>query len=465
MKRKYLLLILPFLSITLTDCQKPLPDNISERPNIIFLLTDDQRWDAMGAMGNPIIQTPNMDRLAQEGILFQNAYVTTSICAISRASIFSGQYARRHDIHDFGSFFQPETWANSYPMLLRNAGYHTGFVGKFGVGGMNTMPTHDFDFWKGIAGQPKYEHTDSAGNYKHLTQILGEQSLEFFQTAPDQKPFCLSVSFKAPHVQDTDPRQFLFDSAYIDLFTDVTIPPPVTGSPKYWQQFPDFFRTDSNESRRRWKMRFDTPDKYQASVKGYYRLIYGIDRVIGEMQQELDRLGLAENTVIILLGDNGFYLGEHGLAGKWYGHQESIRVPLLIYDPRRPTNKRGIKSEGIALNIDIAPTILGYAGIDMPAGMQGGDLRKLVDKNPAEWRTDFFYEHLFEYRGRIPRSEGMVTKDWKYMVYIDQQPPYEQLFDLSNDPYETNNLALDTAFSDQLNLMKNRYSELKKEVE
>jgi arylsulfatase A-like enzyme len=140
-------------------------------------------------------------------------------------------------------------------------------------------------------------------------------------------------------------------------------------------------------------------------------------------------------------------------------------VPLLIYDPRRLTNKKGLKSEGIALNIDIAPTILSYAGIDVPKGMQGRDLRKLVDENPADWRTDFFYEHLFEYRGRIPRSECMVSKDWKYLVYIDQQPPYEQLFDLYNDPHEVNNLAAEGAYADQLNLMKNRYSELKKEAE
>ena len=255
MKRKYILLLLSLRSITLLNCQKPAPNIKPDRPNIIFLMTSaGMPWET------PLSKRPNMDRLAQEGILFQNAYVTTSICAVSRTSILSGQYARRHGIHDFSNFFQPETWANSYPLLLRNAGYHTGFVGKFGVGAKNTMPTQDFDYWKGIAGQPKYEHTDSAGNYQHLTGILGEQALDFFHQASDQKLFCLSVSFKTPHVKDTDPRQILYDSAcsaYMDLYSEVTIPPAVTRNPKYWQQFPDFFRTDTNESRRRWKMRFD----------------------------------------------------------------------------------------------------------------------------------------------------------------------------------------------------------------
>ena len=212
----------------------------NKRPNIIFLLTDDQRWDAMGAMGNKIIKTPNMDRLAREGTLFTNAFVTTAICCTSRASIFTGQWARRHGIHDFSTDFSSEQRAITYYQQLRQAGYRTGFIGKYGVG--KNLPSMDFDYWNGIPGQPKYEHTDENGQYKHLTQIMGEQSIEFLQDCSKDQPFCLSVSFKAPHVQDSDPRQFLYDPAYKDLYKDVEIPLPKTADPKFWQTFPDFFQ-------------------------------------------------------------------------------------------------------------------------------------------------------------------------------------------------------------------------------
>lgn len=436
-----------------------------QRPNIIFLLTDDQRWDAMGAMGNPIIQTPEMDKLARQGIMFRNAYVTTSICAVSRASILSGQYMRRHGVADFGTFFSPEAWQNTYPMLMRKAGYYTGFIGKFGVGRKETMPAEDFDYWQGIPGQPWYEQEDENGNYKHLTSILGDQSLEFLKGAPKDKPFCLSVSFKAPHVQDSDPRQFLYDSAYIDLFANTEMPLPETADPKYWNQFPDFFRTDTNEARRRWRMRFETPELFQASVKGYYRLIYGVDVVIGRMRKKLEEIGQNENTIIVLMGDNGFYLSEHGLAGKWYGHEESIRVPLVIYDPRRPANKRGLEPQQLALNIDIAPTLLAYAGIDPPAAAQGRNLLDVVDGKTSDWRSDFYYEHLFGYRGKIPQVEGVVSDSWKYMRFIQPDPPYEELYDIPNDPKEKMNLASDPQHSAMLEKMRSRYEELKKEVE
>ena len=208
------------------------------------------------------------------------------------------------------------------------------------------MPADKFDVWHGIGGQPKYEHTDEQGNYKHLTQIMGEQSIEFLRGCSDDQPFCLSVSFKAPHVQDGDPRQFIYDPVYKDLYKDAVIPVPKTADPRYFESFPEFFRND-NEARRRWEIRFSTPEKYQESVKGYYRLITGVDVVTGRIRDELERLGLADNTVVMLLGDNGFYLGEHGIAGKWYGHEESIRVPLVIYDPRLPEDRRGQELEEI----------------------------------------------------------------------------------------------------------------------
>lgn len=427
----------------------------SGRPNIIFFLTDDQRWDTLGCMGKRSVKTPNIDRLAAGGVLFDNAYVTTSICCTSRASILTGQYARRHGIHQFRDSLSDQAFAATYPPLLRKAGYRTGFIGKYGVG---AEPKDAFDVWHGRRGQPKYEHTDENGKYKHLTAILGEQSIDFLRGCRPGQPFCLSVSFKAPHCQDSDPRQFLYDPAYKDLYKDVTIPTPATAAPKYWRSFPEFFRA-GNEARRRWRIRFATPDKYQEMVKGYYRLITGVDVAVGRFVEALERRGLAGNTVIIFSSDNGFYLGEHGLAGKWYGHEESIRVPLLIHDPRLPAARRGHRRHEKALNIDVAPTILSLAGVPVPERMQGRSLVPLVQGRRAAWRQEFFYEHLFRHPA-IHRSEGLVGQRYKYLRYIDAAPVYEELYDLKEDPHEGTNLAGRAENAKLLKRMRARCDEL-----
>ncbi len=441
----------------LTGCRDgPRPSaRRDKRPNIIFLLTDDQRWDTMGCMGNKIIRTPNMDALAAKGCLFTNCFVTTSICAASRASIFAGQYARRTGIHDFVTNFSPEALAGTYPMLLKADGYRTGFAGKYGVGRSEEMPRDKYDFWAGIGGQPRYEHKDGAGNYKHLTSILTEQSIKFLDSCTAGQPFCLSVSFKAPHVQDSDPRQFIYDPAYKDLYADVTIPTPLTADPKYFQALPEFLR--ESEARRRWKIRFSTPERYQESVKGYYRLITGLDVAIGKIRAELTRLGLAGNTIIILTGDNGFYLGEHGLAGKWFPHEESIHVPLIIYDPGAPKNRRGQRRDEFALNIDIAPTILDLASVPIPKRMQGRSLVPIARGQHPKWRADFFYEHLFPH-ATIPKSEALRTQQYKYARYIEFG--YEQLYDLVNDPHETTNLADKPEHADILEKLRKRCDQL-----
>jgi arylsulfatase A-like enzyme len=437
-----------------------------KRPNILFLLTDDQRWDTLGCMGNRIVQTPNIDRLATGGVRFVNMFVTTAICCTSRASIFSGQYARRHGIHDFNTHFSAEAWEQTYPALLKKAGYRMGLLGKYGVGRDQDFHKETFDYWRGIPGQPKYELEDKDGNDKHLTRLLGEQTIEFLQGGTQDQPFCLSISFKAPHVQDADPRQFIYDPVYKDLYKDVSIPMPETATEAHLKALPEFLSDDATTARVRWKMRFATPALYQEMVKGYYRLITGVDVVVGRIRQELDRLGLADNTVILFTGDNGFFLGEHGLAGKWYGLEESIRVPLVVYDPRLPTGLRGRVRREMALNIDLAPTMLSLAGVETPPVMQGADLTPLLQGRTAPWRTDFLYEHLFDLRpaGRatslIPKCEGVVSERYKYLRYIEQNPPYEQLFDLRKDPHEEQNLVGRTDCEPALRALRTRVDEL-----
>jgi len=438
--------------IQLTKCS----DIAAKRPNIIFLLTDDHRADAIGCAGNPIIYTPNLDNMAKNGVRFANAFVTTSICASSRASIFSGQWVRRHGINDFATSFSQEALAQTYPLLLRQAGYRIGFVGKYGVGRGPDFPADRFDLWHGCPGQcDPYERKDENGNYKHLTQIMGEQAIEFLYGCSKYQPFCLSVSFKAPHAQDADPRQFVYDRAHKNLYKDVTIPVPETADPCYFEALPKFLQT--SESRRRWQKRFATPQMYQESVKGYYRLITGVDLVIGKIQQELKHLNFADNTVIIFSADNGFYLGEHGLADKWFPHEESIRVPLIVFDPRVGRNRRNVKLEQFALNVDIAPTILELASVEIPQQMQGRSLVSLLKGQKPKWRTDFFYEHLYEHK-TIPKSEALRTQRWKYARYIDYG--YEELYDLKNDPHETTNLAKDEKYKQTLESLKKRCDEL-----
>ena len=426
-----------------------------KQPNIIFLLTDDQRWDTMGCSGNPIIQTPNMDEMANDGVRFTNAFVTTSICASSRASIFSGQWTSRHGITDFATHFTPEALAKTYPMLLREAGYRTGFIGKYGVGPKRDLPIDKYDYWRGFPGQGRYEHKDQNGNYKHLTQIMGEQAIEFLQDCTKYQPFCLSMSFKAPHVQDGDPRQFIYDRAYKDLYKDAVIPVPEKADPHYFEALPEFLRT--SEARRRWEIRFSTPEKFQESVKSYYRLIYGVDVIIGRIRQQLKQLDFDDNTILILIGDNGFYLGEYGLAGKWFPHEESIRVPLVVFDSRAGKKLRGKVLDQVALNVDIAPTILELVGIKPPEQMQGRSLVPLLKGKKPHWRTEFFYEHPFEHK-TIAKTVALRTKQYKYARYTDYG--YEELYDLKLDPAETINLAKDEKYQKTIESLRKHCNEL-----
>ena len=448
--------------MSLAACQRELAaptEAAKEPPNIIFLLTDDQRADTMGCAGNPIIQTPNMDEMAQHGVRFANAFVTTSICASSRASIFTGQWTRRHGINDFKTPFSEAALAQTYPMLLRGAGYRIGFIGKYGVGAKKDLPVDQYDYWKGFPGQGKYENKDEDGNYKHLTQIMGEQAIEFLQGCSKEQPFCLSVSFKAPHCQDGDPRQFIYDPAYEDLYKDVTIPTGEKMERRFFDALPEFLQT--SEARARWQIRFLMPEMFQESVKSYYRLITGVDVVIGKIREQLAKLNFRDNTVIILTGDNGFYLGEYGLAGKWFPHEESIRVPLIVFDPTADQKRQGAMVERMVLNVDIAPTILELAGLQAPEQMQGRSLAPLLKGEKPKWRTDFFYEHLFEHP-TIPRSEALRTERWKYTRYIDYD--CEELYDLKRDPQETVNLAGEKKRARTLRSLRKRCDELAQEA-
>jgi arylsulfatase A-like enzyme len=284
------------------------------------------------------------------------------------------------------------------------------------------------DFYYRLTGEGGTTHT-------YLTYLTGEKAENFIEHAPDDRPFCLSISFNAPHAEDRSPDQYIYPENLTDLYSDVTIPDPALGDESYFLQQPEFVRTGMN--RIRWHWRFDTPEKYQKMVKGYYRMITAVDEVVGRLRDKLATQGKSNNTVIILLGDNGYFLGERGLAGKWLMYDNSLRVPLIIYDPRNDDNRR--TDDHITLNIDIAPTVMDLAGVRIPEIIQGKSLVPLLHENPDGWRTEFFCEHLFN-NPLIPKSQGIRTAKWKYFRYIEH-PGYEELYDLEKDPLEINNLA------------------------
>ena len=410
-------------------------DSLTRRPNIIFLLTDDQRFDAAGALGNPILETPHLDRLAREGTVFTNAFCTTSICAISRASFITGQYARRHGIVDFATPLSDEAFDQSFPAVLRQAGYRVAFVGKWGLG--NPLPKDRYDNWYGYPGQGHYFSPDET---RHLTDIQADDALEFLQSCTADQPFCLQVSFKAPHCDEHSVAAFTPSHRHLELYESTTMPLPATAAPEFFTSLPEFLQ--SSEARTRWVARMETPELFQKTVKDYYRLISGVDEALGAIRQTLADKGLADNTVILFTSDNGFYLGEYQLSGKWFIHEESIRIPLIIHDPRVDPALHGGRRDEMALNIDVAPTIVDLADEPVPNAMQGESLLPLVRGEHPTWRDAWFYEHLFRHHA-IPRSEGVRTTQWKYVRYLDQEPAYEGLYNVEQDPHDRHNLVED----------------------
>jgi arylsulfatase A-like enzyme len=429
----------------------------TERPNILFLLTDDQRWDTLGAAGNRWIKTPNLDRLAEQGVYFRNNFVTTSICMASRASIFSGLYAAASGIYDSSKPFTPDQIRRTYPELLRQAGYFTGFIGKYGVG--RQEPQGLFDFWRGFSGQGRYFPQGEGPGKPHLTSIMESQALDFLSQRPSSKPFCLSVSFKAAHVQDEDPRQFLPSPTSKDLYKDVMFPTPSAESQRQLEALP--VEVQRSEGRRRWGIRFSTPELFQQSVRNYYRLLSEVDGAVGRIRTDLRRLNLDQNTIIIFTSDNGFYLGEHGLAGKWLMHEESIRTPMVLFDPRSAARNRNRKVDDMTLNIDLAPTMLQAADVARPLSMQGQSLYRLLEEGNHQWRKDWFYEHHDTSGGWIPRTEGVRTADWKFTKYIDNPEGFEELYHLGSDPRESRNLAKSSGHSATLEKLRRRRNEWK----
>ena len=436
----------------------------SRRPNIVFLMTDNHRWDLLGCAGNEIIQTPNIDRLAERGVRFTNSFCTTSICAATRASILTGEFRREHGYTFTMPPMSVQRMDRSYPALLKQSGYRTGFVGKLGVEVDPRAPERMFDFYRrriaSSTRNPYYREADD-GTVKHVTTINGDDAVEFIRTSSQDQPFCLSVSFSAPHPEDDHIDQYIFDRELRALYEQDVIPPPPIPDNQYFRQLPGFIQVSM--SRQRWFRRFDTPEKYQRMMKGMYRLITGVDRQVGRIVAELERQGFDDNTVVIFTGDNGIMIGEHGLTGIWLMYEGSIRKPLIIADPRLGGSRHAVTAEQMTLSFDCPATMLDLAGVPIPEQMRGRSLVPLMRGETVDWRDDFFYEHLYE-RETIPKSEGVRTERFKYVRYFERNPVYEQLFDLAADPNEITNLVGDPKHGASLRALRARCDELRDSV-
>jgi len=425
----------------------------SRRPNILFFFIDDQRYDTLGIAGHRIAQTPAIDNLARQGVRFQNAFVTTSICAASRASVLTGLTERTHGF----TFGTPPIRAahleTSYPAALRAAGYRTGFVGKFGVQTEVRPEETLFDYFS--ERDRPYLRKQPDGTTRHIDEINMEHALGFLDGCSPEHPFCLSVCFSSTHAEDSDKENhYPCIDAVKGMFEDTIFPPPLLDSPEIFDAHPAFLRESMNRERFFW--RWDTPEKYQKNMRAYFRLLAGVDSMIAKITARLQEQGLAENTVIVYASDNGYYMAERGFAGKWSHYEESLRVPLIIYDPRMPQDLRGRVLSPMALNIDIPATLLDLAGVPAPERYQGRSLMPWINgESPPDWRTGFFCEHRMKHE-KIPTWEGIRGQRYVYARYDGQTPPYEFLHDLEKDPYQLHNYAADEACAATLEEFRKR---------
>lgn len=483
--------------------------NGDTKPNIIFLMTDDQRWDNMGCYGKPEFNTPNIDKLAEQGVIFDKAFYAVAICMPSRVTMMTGRYMSNHRV----GFVAPDDYtlsqadfAKSYPAILKNEGYRTGFIGKVGftVTEEATRPSTPkehfykkhmgevFDFFAGSETHDRKgvviwaeDEVGLKNIYKEgrqnsgRTLRTGEAMMQFIDTQPKDQPFCLSVSFYAvkhdnnrdmymPHFEPFKNKEFTVPSNWVE------------------GENPDLPEVVKENARGVYlhKQRSSKPEQYQKLVRRFATQGYTVDEQVGILVEKLKAKGLLKNTIIIYTSDNGRFQGSHGLFDKCLLYDESVKAPLIVYDGRVPETKRKHRESALISSVDMAPTILSMAGLQPPSSMQGRDISNVLNKTQdmSKWRDAVFMEDLFlvdmfksRYKENVDeinenlikanksyRSRGVRTARWKYIVYYEHTPKIEELYDTDNDPLEQHNLVNSLEHENILKQLRKQTEELYK---
>lgn len=445
------------------------------RPNIVFILCDDLRWDCMSCAGHPYLKTPNIDRLAREGVRFANAFCTTSLCSPSRASILSGLYAHAHKVLDNFTEFPPNL--PNFPQRLHDEGYETAYIGKWHMGENNDEKRPGFDYFVSHKGQGKYYDTEFNINGKrevvkgYYTHIVTDFAIDWLKK-PRNKPFLLMLGHKAPH------SFYIPEPKYSNIFDNVEIKYPDTafhldGKPQWvkdrlttWHGiYGPLFE---------WRKKFpDTSPEgvkdFAAMIRAYWATILSVDDSVGRIYQTLKELGILDNTIIVFMGDNGLLNGEHGMVDKRTMHEPSIRIPLIVRYPGLTQTNNAKVIEQMVLTVDIAPSLLELCKAKPLKNIHGRSFVTLVQKGDPKWRTSFFYEYNYEKQfPYTPNVRGVRTDEWKYIHYPhgDGGPDRHlaELYNLKKDPEERYNLINDPQYAPVLKKLQSELKKLMKET-
>ncbi|MBX7256675.1 MAG: sulfatase [Candidatus Hydrogenedentes bacterium] len=407
--------------------------------NIIFILTDDQRFDGAAILGHPFVETPHLDALVKGGIVFKNAFVATALCSPSRATILTGLYAHTHGVLDNNTPLPPS--APTFPRELQKAGYETAFIGKWHMGGQSEGPQPGFDRWVSFQGQGEYEGTTlnvDGTNHPgsgYITDVLTDYAEEFLRK-PRQKPFCMCLCHKAVHAM------FKPAPRYKGCYADKTYPHPASmaDTPENYRGKPAWVRAQRNSWHGVDGMYANQID-FDTFTRLYAETLRAVDDSVGRIVATLRELGQLDSTLIVFTSDNGFLMGEHGLIDKRCMYEPSIRVPLIVHCPELFAG--GTTRDEMILNTDYAPTFLEAAGCPIPTAWQGKSFYPLLENKQIPWRDAFLYEYFWERSfPQTPTVQGIRTDRYKLMRYHGVWDRYE-LYDLQNDPNEMNNLLGD----------------------
>ncbi|MGB2717450.1 MAG: sulfatase [Vicinamibacterales bacterium] len=407
--------------------------------NVIVVLTDDHRYDALGFMGHPFLETPNLDSLARNGVHFRNAFATTALCSPSRASILTGQYAHRHRVVDNNNPVPPGT--TFFAQQLQRAGYDTAFVGKWHMGGESDNPQPGFNHWVSFRGQGTYLPSENGLNVNgmrvpqkgYITDELTDYALDWLRQRDPGRPFLLMLSHKAVHSEFIPAERHRGRYATKALPVPPTLaPPPADWHKPMWTQ----------NQRNSWHG-MDFPYHSDLDIAEYYRryaeTLLAVDESVGRVLEWLKERKLFDSTLVLYLGDNGFMFGEQGLIDKRAAYEASMRIPFLLQCP--DLFKGATVLTQMVANIDVAPTLLDVAGVKPSSTMDGRSLLALARNPPPSWRDALLYEYYWERNfPQTPTQHALRTDRYKYIRYHGLWDS-DELYDLAQDPHETRNLA------------------------